>query len=171
MLEELRPKPNPPRRAGLLERDSVPSPEFTQHFCKSAHMAEPTFSDEQLLGYLDEMLPVDEMAAVEKALRSSDALKRRAAGLSHRRDGGVHSVGEIWRRLRLSCPSRGRLGSLLLGTLDKDASDYIEFHVRTIGCRICAANLADIEQSLQSSPDTDTRRRKFYQSSAGYLKK
>jgi hypothetical protein len=133
-------------------------------------MSDETFSDEQLIGYLDEMLPVEDMALVERALRSSDSLKRRAAGLSKRRDGGVHSVGEIWRRLRLSCPSRSRLGSFLLGTLDADSSEYIEFHLKTIGCRLCAANLADIEQSLEKSPEADSRRRRFYQSSAGYLK-
>lgn len=133
-------------------------------------MSEPAFTDQQLLGYLDEMLPVDEMAAVERALRDFDSLRRRAAGLSRRRDDGLHSVGEIWRRERLSCPSRSRLGSYLLGTLDQNATEYIEFHLRTIGCRVCAANLADIEQSMEPSTEAPERRRKFFQSSAGYLK-
>jgi hypothetical protein len=73
-------------------------------------MPESTFSDQQLLAYLDEMLPVEEMATVEKALRGSDSLRRKAAGLSRRRDDGLHSVGEIWRRLRLSCITRSQLG-------------------------------------------------------------
>jgi hypothetical protein len=133
-------------------------------------MPDFTFTDQQLVAYLDEMLPVDEMAAVEKALRSSESLRNRTAGLSRRRDDGVHSVGEIWRRLRLSCPSRGRLGSYLLGTLDGDLSDYIDFHIRTVGCRICAANLSDIEQAMQKNADAPARRRKYFQSSAGYLK-
>ena len=133
-------------------------------------MAEPAITDQQLLGYLDEMLPADQMTAVEKLLRDSESLRRRPARLPRRRDDGLHSVGETWRRLGLSCPSRSRLGSYLLGTLDKPMCDYIEFHVRTIGCRICSANLSDLEQSLDKSPDTPARRRKFFQSSAGYLK-
>ncbi len=134
-------------------------------------MPERTFTDQQLVAYLDEMLPVDEMAAVERSLRGSESLRRRAAGISRRRDDGAHSVGEIWRRLRLSCPSRGRLGSYLLGTLARESADYIEFHIGTVGCRICSANLRDLEQAQTKSADAPNRRRKFFQSSAGYLKK
>ncbi len=133
-------------------------------------MSDANVSDEQLLGYLDEMLSVDEMAKLEKALRDSEPLRHRAASLSRRRDDGQHSVGEIWRRLRLSCPSRSQLGSWLLGTLDATQSAYYDFHIHTVGCRYCSANLNDLEQSAASSPDAPRRRRKFFQSSAGYLK-
>ena len=132
-------------------------------------MADSPFSDVQLLAYLDEMLPVEEMTAVERALRSSDSLRARAAGLAHRRDQGTHSVGEIWRRLRLSCPSRSQLGGFLLGTLDAAFSEYVDFHLRTVGCRYCAANLADLEQSRSAGTAASSRRRKFFESSAGYL--
>lgn len=132
-------------------------------------MARAEFSDDELIAYFDELLPAERMAAVEKALRKSESLRRRAAGLSRRRDQGVHSVGEIWRRERLSCPSRNQLGGYLLGALDKDAAEYLEFHIRTIGCRLCAANLYDLEQALESTPEARQRRRKFFQSSAGYL--
>src|SRR5687767_11717864 len=110
-------------------------------------MSGSEFSDTQLLAYLDETLPVEEMTAVERELRASESLRARAAGLARRRDHGTHSVGEIWRRLRLSCPSRNQLGGFLLGTLDGQLARYVDFHLRTIGCRYCAANLADLEQS------------------------
>ena len=132
-------------------------------------MADATFTDTELLAYLDEMLPVEEMTAVERAMRSSEPLRARAAGLVRRRDQGAHTVGEIWRRLRLSCPSRSQLGSFLLGTLDADHTEYIDFHLRTIGCRYCAANLADLQQSADASSSASARRRKFFASSAGYL--
>lgn len=140
------------------------------NFPTGRDMADANFSDQQLLGYLDEMLPADEMTSVEKALRDSDSLRRRTAGLSRRRDDGVHAVGEIWRRLRLSCPSRSRLGSYVLGTLDRETRDYIEFHLETIGCRICAANLADINESAANNAAAPKRRQRYFQSSAGLLK-
>ncbi len=132
-------------------------------------MADGEFSDDQLLAYLDEQLPVEQMTVLEKSLRDSDTLRLRAASLARRRDQGVHSVGEIWRRHRLSCPARKQLGSYLLEALNRDQADYVRFHVETIGCRFCAANLRDLEQEMQAAPETQRRRQKFFQSSAGYL--
>ncbi|MFQ5731135.1 MAG: hypothetical protein ACE5KM_04165 [Planctomycetaceae bacterium] len=133
-------------------------------------MANPP-TDEQLAAYFDEALPADQMAAVEKQLRKNESLRRRAANLSRRRDSGVHSVGEIWRRNRLSCPTRHQLGGFVLGTLEAELSQYVEFHIRTVGCRLCAANLSDLEQAADSRPATTHRRRKFFQSSASLLPK
>jgi hypothetical protein len=128
------------------------------------------YSDDDLLAYLDEMLPADRMTALEAALRADEALRLRVAAVAHRRDHGVHSVGEIWRRLRLSCPSRNELGSFLLGTLSLTRTEYIEFHVRSIGCRLCAANLHDLELAMKSSAESNERRRRFFESSAGHLR-
>ena len=132
-------------------------------------MNEQTFTDEELSAYLDEMLSVDRMATVEHALRDSEPLRRRAASLARLRDHGEHSLGAIWRRRRLSCPSRTELGSYLLGTLPAQTSDYVDFHVRTVGCRVCTANLNDLEQAAQAGDESQQRRKKFFQSSAGYL--
>lgn len=131
-------------------------------------MNEP-ITDNELLAYLDEMLPADRATAIESQMRSSAALRQQAALLSRRRDAGGHTVGEIWRRRRLSCLSRSQLGAYLLGTADDGLSDYIEFHLRSIGCRICEANLQDLRESRQSAPDSAQRRRRFFESSAGKL--
>ena len=45
--------------------------------------------------------------------------------INARRDAGVHSLGEIWRRHRLSCATREQLGSYVLGVLLKEAADYL----------------------------------------------
>ena len=134
-------------------------------------MTESSFTDDELLAYLDEMLPVERMVSVEGALRDSESLRYRIANLARRRDQGVHSVGEIWRRRRLSCPTRSQLGSYLLQTLDGDLVDYIDFHLQTVGCRHCDANLRDLEQASLATSDTQRRRQKFFQSSAGYLRR
>jgi hypothetical protein len=132
--------------------------------------AAKTYSDDDLLAYLDEMLPADRMTVLEADLRADETLRIRVASVAHRRDQGVHSVGEIWRRLRLSCPSRNQLGSFLLGTLSPAMTEYIEFHLRSVGCRLCAANLHDLERSMKSTPEVTDRRRRFFESSAGHLR-
>lgn len=125
--------------------------------------------DTELLAYLEEQLPAERAAQVERELRSSSVLRQQAALLVRRRDQGGHTVGEIWRRQRLSCLSRSQLGGYLLGTAADDLADYIEFHLRTIGCRLCEANLQDLRESSQRTPDTTRRRQKFFESSAGNL--
>eukprot|EP00913_Durusdinium_trenchii_P008957 g8423.t1 len=106
-------------------------------------MSEATFSDHQLVAYLDEMMPIEQMTAFENALRQSEELRNRLSAIARRRDQGLHSVGEIWRQNRLSCPTRNQLGSFLLGTLDQQLADYLEFHIRTIGCRDASPLVAD----------------------------
>jgi hypothetical protein len=129
------------------------------------------FTDAELLAYFDEGLPVDRMAALETALRGSGGLRNRAASLRQARDAQGHSVGEIWRRGRLSCPTRHQLGSFLLDALPAEHADYIRFHLETVGCRYCAANFDDLRESQQPSSETTQRRQKFFQSSAGYVRK
>lgn len=124
-----------------------------------------------LEAYLDEALPVETMARIEKALRGDPALLERLAAVTERHDTGVHSLGAIWRRARISCPSREQLGSFLLGAVAEDVAAYIRFHLETIGCRFCGANLEDLQrQQAESAPETEVRRRRYFQSSAGYLR-
>ena len=127
------------------------------------------FTDPELLGYLDEALPVDRMTAIEAELRTSTGLRQRVAALRSNRDHQGHSVSDVWRRGRLSCPGRRQLGSYLLGALTSEWSEYIEFHLHAVGCRYCQANLADLQESSQPSEATTQRRQKFFQSSAGYV--
>jgi hypothetical protein len=130
----------------------------------------PTFSQAELEAYLDEALPAEEMARVEKAARESPDLARCLAAIVARRDSGTVSLGEVWRRRRLSCPSRQELGSYLLGIVPEDAADYLAFHLEVVGCRCCGANLADLKnQQSETTAAASDRRGKFFQSSAGRL--
>jgi hypothetical protein len=124
----------------------------------------------QLHAFLDDALSEAEMARVEQALRDSDVLRQALRQAMQERDRGEHSLGAVWRREHLTCPTRERLGSYLLGTLDDAEQDYIDFHVRTIGCPFCAANLADLQHRQQeAAPETRQRRRRFFETSAGLL--
>jgi hypothetical protein len=130
------------------------------------------FSNAELEAFLDESLPVEQMTAIEEALRGSDELQNRLSGINGRRDAGVHSLGEIWRRHRLSCPSREQLGSFLLGVLSRDAADYVKFHVEVIQCRYCTASIGDLKaQQSAAEAEVSARRSRYFQSSAGHLRK
>jgi hypothetical protein len=130
------------------------------------------FTTAELEAYLDEALPVEQMTAIERALRSQPDLAKRLSQINGRRDAGVHSLGEVWRRQRLTCASRRQLGSFLLGVLSDEEADYIRFHIDTVGCRFCAANLADLQaQQAEAGDNVERRRRKYFQSSAGFLRK
>lgn len=130
-----------------------------------------SFNESDLEAYLDEALSPEQMARMEANIRNDEKLARRLSAINSRRDAGVHSLGEIWRRHRLSCPSRDELGSYVLGALSKPAYDYIEFHLNVVACRYCQANLADLENQQAEQPaNAETRRRKYFQSSAGYLR-
>jgi hypothetical protein len=125
---------------------------------------------EQLHAYLDDALSDAETARVEQALRDSDALRRALRQAMQERDRGEHSLGAVWRRERLTCPSREQLGSYLLEVLDDAEQDYLAFHLDTVGCPFCQANLADLKALQQEpAPKAKERRRRFFQSSAGFL--
>jgi len=129
-----------------------------------------SWTDREITAWLDELLPPARMAEFEQQVRTDTTLQQKVAAVIRSRDQGGNSIGEIWQRARLSCPSRSELGSYLLQTLTPEHTDYINFHLSTIGCRLCQANLADLEeQSSQQSPP-DTRRRRFFESSAGLLR-
>lgn len=128
------------------------------------------FTQRELEAYLDEALDPAEMAKVEIALRDDPKLLAQLTAINRRRDAGLHSLGEIWRRHRLTCPSREKLGSFLLGALGGEEADYIYFHIQQIGCRLCRANLEDL-QGKQGEVDQDvaTRRDRYFQSSVGFV--
>lgn len=126
-------------------------------------------TDHMLLAYIEESLPSENMSRIEIALRNDAELRQRLRHLMGRRDSGVHTVGDIWRRHRLSCPSREELGSYLLGAMMDDQADYIKFHLEQIGCRFCQSNLDDLSASHHRDA-VIARRRKYFQSSVGRLR-
>ncbi len=133
-------------------------------------MQRPITSSE-LEAYLDEGLPAEEMARIERALRDNARLLGELAAVRARRDTGVHSLGEVWRRRRLTCPSRDELGTYLLG-VESPVAKYVAFHLQSVGCRLCLANADDLRRQQAEAPELAThRRRRFFQSSAGYLRR
>ena len=125
---------------------------------------------ELLHAYLDDSLSEADTARIEQALRASDTLRMQLKSAMQERDRGEHTIGAIWRRERLSCPTREQLGGYLLDTLDTDLSEYIAFHLDTVACPFCKANRADLKaQQAESAAHTQHRRHKIFKSSAGLL--
>ena len=127
-------------------------------------------TDAELLAYLDEALPVETMAEIERWLRADAAGLARLVEISARRDAGNHTLGEIWRRHHLSCPSRQQWGSYLLGGLPAAEAEFCRLHLEMAGCRPCQANLADLRRQQAREPAAaESRRQKYFRSSAGRL--
>ncbi|MEM8734998.1 MAG: hypothetical protein AAGG44_12280 [Planctomycetota bacterium] len=128
------------------------------------------FSEQQLQSYLDETLSAESMAQIEQELRSDESLREQLLQVAGMREAGVHSLGEIWRKNRLSCPTRQQLGSYLLGAMDAEQMEYIRFHLEVVGCRLCQANLADLRsQKTEQAQEQRTRRQRYFQTSFGHL--
>jgi hypothetical protein len=106
----------------------------------------PVIDDEMLRSYLADALSAEDSARVEKALRDSADLRGRLEDVRQNRgDAQIHTLGAIWRRGRLTCPSRSQLGTYLLDALDPDLADYLKFHIEVVECAYCQANLADLK--------------------------
>lgn len=135
-------------------------------------MSNNPISDSVLEAFLDDLLPESQMVEIEQRLRTEPALRGRLTSIIENRDQGIHSIGEIWRRHRLSCPSREELGSYLLNALMDDQVQYIEFHLKQTSCRYCQSNLDDLRRLQTNAPQEITsRRQKYFQSSVGRLPK
>lgn len=131
-----------------------------------------TFSQSDLEAYLDEALPVEEMAAIEAELRDNPELGQRLVAIHGRRDAGVHTLGEIWRRHRLSCPSREQLTLYLDGKLSNDEADYTQFHLEEVHCRWCVASYEDIRIAREDDSDEFvSRHQRILDRSSHYLRK
>jgi hypothetical protein len=123
-------------------------------------MITPTISREQMHAYLDDALNEAETAQIERLLRESEELRQALRLVMQERDRGEHSLGAIWRRERLTCPSREQLGSYLLEVLDDAEMTYYRFHLETIACPYCVANLADLQARQQQSDSHVKERQK-----------
>jgi anti-sigma factor RsiW len=133
-------------------------------------MVHPEITDARLEAFLDEALPAAELAEIERWLRSDQAGAARLAALHARRNDGLHTIGAIWRRHRLTCPDRNRLGNYLLNILSEAEVEYLRVHLEVVGCPYCRANLADLERAhREPAPTRAARQQRIFRTSAGLL--
>jgi hypothetical protein len=62
------------------------------------------------------------------------------------------------------------IGGFVLGTLDPDWRAYVDFHLNTLGCHFCRANLEDLRPQPEEQIPPVLRTR-IMESTVGFLKK
>jgi RNA polymerase sigma-70 factor (ECF subfamily) len=121
-----------------------------------------------------ELLDMDQKAVAGVKFRAIQKLQkylsqRDAAALDCLEDDRADvPVARVWRERRLTCLKRSTLGSYLLGVLEEPWRSYTQFHLDVVGCRMCLANLDDLnaEEDERGRADTD----RFFASSVGFLR-
>ena len=104
----------------------------------------------RLREFLDELDPVVRGLLAEEEIMAEVTLPR------------------VWRDRRLTCLKRGTLGSYLLGVLEEPWQSYTAFHLETVRCLMCRANLEDVSADEGDAPDRRFSEQMF-QSSVGFL--
>ncbi len=75
---------------------------------------------------------------------------------------------DLWEYYRFSCPKRNTIGAYMLGTLEPDWQQYVEFHLNTLGCRFCRANLDDLQNQSRETQQEAFQAR-IMESTIGFL--
>jgi len=78
------------------------------------------------------------------------------------------SLHQVWDDQRPSCPKRTTLGKYSLEILPPDWTDFVEFHVKSLGCSYCRANLAELEDATNAATSKEASEQLF-QSTIGFL--
>ncbi len=129
------------------------------------------FNNAELEAYLDESLASEKATELEKRLRDDEQLLRRLSEINGRREAGMHTLGEVWRRNQLGVPTTEQMGKFLLGVLPRGEADYIQFRIEELECPFTTALRDDLKAQGNKSEESSVRRSKIYKSSAGLLKK
>lgn len=130
------------------------------------------FTDAELEAYLDESLDSTRATEIEEAIKSDSDLLQRLSVINSRRDAGVHTLGEIWRRNQIGVPSAEDMGNYLLDVLDEEQTAYIKFRMEQLKCPFTVALYDDLlAKQTESAELSASRREKFYKTSAGFLKR
>lgn len=86
-------------------------------------------------------------------------------------DTGIESMlTQVWESARPSCPKRSTIGAYLLETLEKPWQEYIDFHLNTLGCHFCRANLQDLQEQTKEDNNAHVHTR-IMESTIGFLHK
>lgn len=129
-------------------------------------------SDEDLIAYAQEALEASLSASIEQRLREEEPLRLRLQQLLHNHDQGTMTISEIWRHEQLSCPSRSDWGLYVMQAIESQYADYMQFHLKTVGCIYCQATYDELRQLAEQYDQQDSsaaRRERLFESSAIFL--
>ena len=127
-----------------------------------------SFTDAELEAYLDESLDSTRATEIEEAIKNDSELLRRLSVINTRRDAGVHTLGEIWRRNQIGVPTAEVMGNYLLDVLDEEQTAYIKFRMEQLKCPFTIALYDDLLANclLYTSPSPRDRQKSRMPSSA-----
>ena len=117
------------------------------------------FTDADLEAYLDEALNPEHAAELERALRDDPKIMERLSCSNRRRDAGIHTLGEIWRRNQVGVPSTEEVDDFLKGKLSDAHADYIQFRLETLKCRYTIAVVEDLESQQSDDKKAQAKKR------------
>ncbi len=105
-----------------------------------------------------------------RCLKQVRELVARSVNADMPEDGLEDLLTQVWEAGRMSCPKRSTIGAFLLETLDSAWHDYVGFHLNTLGCNFCRANLDDLRK--QTAEDESKRvQARIMESTVGFLHK
>ena len=76
-------------------------------------------------------------------------------------------LSRVWQSQRPSCPKRTTLGKYTLGILPQDWNAFVAFHLETLGCVFCQANVDELALDDTGPPAPDDR---LFQSTIGFFR-
>lgn len=122
----------------------------------------------ELLGRDEKAIAGVKFRALDRLREFVDELASEDRGLLEGELSSEATICKIWRERRLSCLKRSTIGSYLLGVLEEPWQSYTAFHLETVRCLMCRANLDDL--SSESGPSGSPQlAEQMFQSSVGFL--
>ncbi len=130
------------------------------------------FTDAELDSYLDESLEPGRAAVLETELRQHPELLQRLSKINARRNAGVHTVAEIWRRNQVCVPAPEKMQAYLDGELSVEESSYIDFRIKELKCVFTLAIYHDLlAQQNEAGQFARDRREKIFDRGADMIKR
>jgi RNA polymerase sigma-70 factor (ECF subfamily) len=122
----------------------------------------------ELLGRDEKGIAGVKFRALNRLREFVDELNAEDRGLLEGELSSEATICKVWRERRLSCLKRSTIGSYLLGVLEEPWQSYTAFHLETVRCLMCRANLDDLgtERGAAGSPQLADQ---MFQSSVGFL--
>ncbi|MEM7784162.1 MAG: hypothetical protein AAF623_12475 [Planctomycetota bacterium] len=127
------------------------------------------FTDAELEAYLDESLDSVRATEIEQAAREDQGLLERLSLINSRRDAGVHTLGEIWRRNQIGVPSIETMVDFVNGKLNGHETEYIDFRLEKLKCPFTLAIYNDLNRDQKSKELSQDRRNQLLERSARLL--
>jgi len=115
------------------------------------------YSREYIHAHIDGALSQEETDAFDLEAQVNSELRGQIRAVQSEFDYHNHTVGSLWRRNQLTCPSDQDIADYLRGGLaiiNPEIADYVQFHLTSIRCIYCISTAAELKQSAAKGGTT-----------------